>query len=121
MDDAQKNQQNSIPVAPAVSSIAKEVERPTVVANSIPEVELDKEVKEAGVEVPDSPDLVPHEIIKANVQIPNPVVLRTPEPVLPLSSHPVKILKRRAINKNPTLGVTWGEEIEIREDSKIAA
>lgn len=121
MDDAQKIPQNPIPVAPAVSSIARETERPIVVANSIPEVELDKEVKEAGVKASVSPDLEPHEIIKTNVQIPNPVVLRTPEPVLSLPAHPVKILKRKVINTDPTLGVTWEEEIEVREDSKKVA
>ncbi|HKC14591.1 MAG TPA: hypothetical protein VKC89_01340 [Patescibacteria group bacterium] len=121
MDDAQKKPQNQDPVTPTSGSIIKEVERPNVVTESIPEMKLDKEVKEAGVEASVSPDLQPHEIIKANVQLPIPAPLHQAViPPLP-PAHPVKMLKRKRINTDPTQAVTWEEEIEVREDSKKAA
>lgn len=140
MDDAQKIPQNPTPVpvaeTPAVSdtsvpvgSIQKEqgsVVSPDVLkpTETVPEVTLDSEVKEAGVEViGEIPEPKPHEIIKVNVQIPNTpslqVVNPVPAPSIPVSH--VKILKRQRINTDPTLGETWEEEIEIREDSKKAA
>src|SRR5258708_3146656 len=140
MDDAQKKPQNQDPVTPTSGSIIKEVERPNALTTSIPTINLDKEfkgpkgepesgpkvklekeVKEGGVKAPVTPNLQPHKIKKANVQLPIPAPLHQAViPPLP-PAHPVKMLKRKRINTDPTQAVTWEEEIEVREDSKKAA
>lgn len=120
MDDAQKKAQDDLNVQHS-SGVTKEAEKPFVATETTPAVELDSEVKEAGVEVVDSPDLVPHEIIKANVQIPQPVVQQPVVPVTPAKTiASVKLLKRKKIYTDSREANAWKEEVEIREDLKKA-
>lgn len=122
MDDAQKKPQTNINVQNSPST-AKEVEKPFVVTESVPSIELDQEVKEAGVEVEDSPDLTPHEIIKSNIEIPAPVIPSALDaPVAPVKTiSSVKVLRRKKLYTNPKEANAWKEEVEIREDLKKVA
>ncbi len=66
-----ENQTKTPPVSPP-PNVKKEAEILGSVSESTPEVTVDKELKEAGVEVVPSPEPAPHEIIKgSNVELPS--------------------------------------------------
>lgn len=80
MDEDKKIPQNPTSVVPG--PIKREAENPVgSISESMPEVPVDEEMKEAGVEAISGPEPAPHEIIKgANVELPSDT------PVIPVQN-----------------------------------
>lgn len=74
MDEDKKIPQNQASVVSSSNLIAKETEKAGggLISESIPQIELDPKLKEAGVEVSENLEVPEptHEIIKSNIEIP---------------------------------------------------